>query len=250
MTNAQWSYLSGYGSAAPLSQAGFRLLARVRQEQWPPGVLITGPIAENADTVSSIARRLPLVIGVVAMATVIMVFILTRSVFLPVKALILTALSLTASFGVLVFVFQEGHLLHAVFGSTASGFLVPYVPVVMFCLAFGMSMDYEIFLLSRIAEEWRAWPQRPGGNDRAVQTGLARTGPVVSAAALFMVIVFAGLATSRVTLVEMIGTGLGLFVLVDSTLIRGLLLPALMHLAGRINWWAPRLLRRKAGARW
>ncbi len=247
LANGRWAYLSGYGPVAPMSPAGFRLLTRVRSLPWPPGILITGPVAENADTVSSIARRLPLVIGIVALATMVMVFLLTRSVLLPVKALFLTALSLTASFGVLVWVFQQGHLLHLLFGSTASGFLVPYVPVVMFCLAFGMSMDYEIFLLSRISEEWRLSPQRAGDNDRAVRLGLAKTGRVVSAAALFMVIVFAGLATSKIILVEMIGTGLGLFVLIDSTLIRGLLLPAFMHLAGRANWWAPLFLRRRDG---
>jgi putative drug exporter of the RND superfamily len=247
MAAGRWAYLSGYGAVAPLSPAGSRLLTQVRNLPWAAGALITGPIAENADTVASIGRRLPLVMAVVALATVAMVFLLTRSVLLPIKALLLTVLSLTASFGVLVWVFQEGHLMHQLFGSTASGFLIPYVPLVMFCLAFGMSMDYEIFLLSRISEEWRASPQLAADNDRAVRLGLAKTGRVVSAAALFMVIVFAGLATSRVTLVEMIGTGLGLFVLVDSTLIRGLLLPAFMHLAGRANWWAPAVLRRKGG---
>jgi RND superfamily putative drug exporter len=138
----------------------------------------------------------------------------------------------------MVWIFQDGHLL-GLLNSEASGFLVAQVPILIFCMAFGMSMDYEVFLLSRIHEEWQDAPGTSADNDRAVQQGVAKSGRIVSAAAAFMLVVFSGLTTSRVTLVQMSGLGLALFVIIDAVLIRALLLPALMHIGGRANWWQP-----------
>jgi putative drug exporter of the RND superfamily len=138
-------------------------------------------------------------------------------------------------------------LLGSVFGSTSSGYLVATMPILMFCLAFGMSMDYEVFLLSRIREEWLSVPaseRTAEHNTRSVAIGLARTGRIVTAAAALMAIVFAGIGTSSVIFMQMFGTGLTLAVLMDATLVRGLLVPAFMRLAGRANWWAPAPLAR------
>jgi RND superfamily putative drug exporter len=156
------------------------------------------------------------------------------------KALLLNLLSLTAAFGALVWIFQDGHL--GGFGTTATGTLTANMPVLLFCIAFGLSMDYEVFVVSRIREYWLGSGRTPAGNDESVALGLARTGRVVTAAALVMSISFAALIAAHVSFMRMFGVGLTLAVLVDATLVRMLLIPAFMHLMGRANWWAPRLL--------
>jgi RND superfamily putative drug exporter len=148
-------------------------------------------------------------------------------------------LSLTATFGAMVWIFQEGNLssqLHF----TATGTIDVFTPILMFCIAFGLSMDYEVFLLSRIKEEY----DLSHDNEHAVAVGLQKTGRIVTAAALLLTIVFLGIATSQVVLVKAFGVGLTLAVLVDAFLIRATLVPAFMRLAGRVNWWSPRWLRR------
>ena len=172
----------------------------------------------------------------------IVLFLITGSVVLPLKALVLNILSLTAAFGALVWVFQDGHL--GALGTTATGTLVANLPVLMFCIAFGLSMDYEVFLLSRIREFWLASSRTGHDSDESVALGLARTGRVVTAAALLMTISFAALLTAQVSFVKMLGLGLAIAVLVDATVVRTLLLPALMRLLGRVNWWAPAPLTR------
>jgi len=162
-------------------------------------------------------------------------------VVLPLKALLLNMLSLTASFGAVVWVFQDGHL--GAFGTTSTGTMAAHVPALLFCLAFGLSMDYEVFLISRIREYWLESPQGKGDNDEAVALGIARTGRVVTAAALLMAVSFATLMAAQVSVMVMFGLGVTLAVLADATLVRMLLLPALMHLLGRYNWWAPAPLR-------
>jgi RND superfamily putative drug exporter len=164
-------------------------------------------------------------------------------VVVPLKALLLNLLSLTATFGAMVWVFQEGHLA-GLLGFTPAGYLVANMVVLMFCLAFGMSMDYEVFLLSRISEEWRASARTHDDNTRAVALGLARTGRIVTAAAFLMAIVFAAMVSSSVQFMKLFGLGLTLAVLTDATLVRGILVPAFMRLMGTLNWWAPRPLRR------
>jgi len=151
-------------------------------------------------------------------------------------------LSLTAAFGALVWIFQEGHL--GALGTTPTGTIVANLPVLLFCIAFGLSMDYEVFLVSRIREYWLKSNRTRAANDESVALGLARTGRVVTAAALLMAISFAALIAAKVAFMRMFGVGLTLAVLADATLVRMLLLPAFMHLLGRWNWWAPKPLAR------
>jgi RND superfamily putative drug exporter len=151
-------------------------------------------------------------------------------------------LSLTATFGALVWVFQDGHL--GALGTTTNGTLVANVLVLLFCIAFGLSMDYEVFLLSRIREYWLESRRTRRDSDESVALGLARTGRVVTAAALLMTISFAALLTAQVSFVRLLGLGLAIAVLVDATVVRTLLLPALMQMLGRLNWWAPAALIR------
>jgi RND superfamily putative drug exporter len=212
----------------------------------PPGgqpVQLTGVAAINRDSSESITSRLPLVLGVIAAVTFVLLFLLSGSVVIPLKALLLNIISLSAAFGALVWIFQDGHL--GAFGTTPTGTLVANMPVLMFCIAFGLSMDYEVFLVSRIREYWLKSPGRTTeDNDESVALGLARTGRVVTAAALIMSISFAALIAAQVSFMRMFGVGLTLAVLADATLVRMLLVPAFMHVLGRWNWWAPAPLAR------
>ena len=228
----------------PMSDAAREQLDAVRAVAVPTGfaVQITGLAATNQDTVQSIYDHLPWVLAVIAIATFILLFLFTGSIVLPLKALVLNILSLSATFGAMVWFFQDGHL--GGLGTTATGYLVATMPVLMFCIAFGLSMDYEVFLLGRIREEWLKSDRTREASDHAVALGLAKTGRVITAAALLMSIVFAGIAASEVSFMRMFGVGLTLAVLMDATLIRMLLVPAFMRLAGRANWWAPTPLRR------
>nr|BFE84504.1 hypothetical protein GCM10020093_071050 [Planobispora longispora] len=194
-----------------------------------------GPGAQLADIRRGIADTLPLGLSLVAMTTFALVAGMTGSVVLAAKALLMNALSLGATFGVLVHVFQEGHLRALVGSFTVTGTIDTLVPVLMFCMAFGLSMDYEIFLLSRITEEYR----RTGDTVTAVALGMERTGRLFTSAAVIFAVVMGSMATSSLVLLKMVGVGLALAVLLDCTLIRGLLVPAVMRLAGRANWWSP-----------
>jgi RND superfamily putative drug exporter len=233
------------GSAAPLfSNASESQLGRLRSIAGPGGraVQIAGRAALNRDSGQAVTSRLPLVLSVIGIITFVLLFWLTGSVVLPLKALVLNVLSLTAAFGALVWIFQDGHL--GALGTTANGTLMIHIPVLLFCVAFGLSMDYEVFLVSRIREHWLASNQTPEDNDEAVALGLARSGRVVTAAALLMSISFAALIAAQVAFMRMFGLGLTLAVLVDATLVRMVLLPAFMRLMGRANWWAPKPLTR------
>jgi RND superfamily putative drug exporter len=189
-----------------------------------------------------VTSRLPVVLSVIAAITLVLVFLLTGSVVLPLKALLLNVLSLTAAFGALVWIFQDGHL--GALGTTPTGTLVATMPVLLFCIAFGLSMDYEVFLVSRIREYWLASGRTRADNDESVALGLARMGRVVTAAALLMCISFSALMAAQVAFMRMFGVGLTLAILVDATLVRMLLVPAFMHVLGRVNWWAPKPLAR------
>ncbi|BBY27312.1 MMPL family transporter [Mycolicibacterium sediminis] len=200
---------------------------------------LVGGIAQvTHDNAEAISARLPLVLAVIAVITFVLLFLLTGSLLLPIKAVVLNVLSLTATFGALVWIFQDGAL--GALGTTATGSLVAHVPVLLFCVAFGLSMDYEVFLISRIREYWLASGRRTkADNDEAIALGLSRTGRIVTAAALLMAISFAALMASEVSIMRMFGLGLTLAVLMDATLVRMLLVPAFMHLMGPRNWWAP-----------
>ncbi len=234
------------GSSAPLfSTASQNQLDRLH-EIAPPGgrpVALTGMAQINRDSVDAITSRLPLVLATIAVITFVLLFMLTGSVVLPVKALVLNVLSLTAAFGALVWIFQDGNL--GALGTTPTGALDANMPVLLFCIAFGLSMDYEVFLVSRIREFWLN-TGRAGSddNDESVALGLAHTGRVVTAAALVMSISFAALIAAQVSFMRMFGVGLTLAVVVDATLVRMVLVPAFMHILGRWNWWAPAPLAR------
>jgi RND superfamily putative drug exporter len=195
--------------------------------------------AQLVDTKAALFSRLPLAAGIIALVTFLVLFIQFGSVVIPVKAVVLNLLSLSATFGAMVWVFQEGHL-SGVLDFTAIGSIDATTPILMFCVAFGLSMDYEVFLLSRIKEEY----DRTGDNQLSVARGLERTGRIVTAAALLIAVVFIAFATSNVTFIKLFGVGLTLAVLMDAFLIRGTLVPAFMRLAGEWNWWAPAPLRR------
>jgi RND superfamily putative drug exporter len=228
----------------PVSAAAERLARDVRATPAPFAVEVTGTPAGIVDTKQAMASRLPIAITLIVVVTFVALFALTGSVLAPIKALVLNTLSLTATFGALVYVFQDGHLQWLVGEFTVTDSIAVLNPPLLFCVAFGLSMDYEVFLLSRIKEEH----DRGRDDAESIAAGLQRTGPVITAAAAVMAIVFLGFATSGVTGVKSLGVGLALAVLIDATLVRAALVPALMRLAGRFNWWAPRLPR-LAGAR-
>jgi RND superfamily putative drug exporter len=241
-------------STAPLfSQASTTQLDRLHAVPGPAGrsVEMAGLAQINHDSVKAITTRLPLVLGLIAAITFVLLFLLTGSVVLPLKALICNVLSLTAAFGALVWIFQDGHL--GALGTTPSGTLQANMPVLLFCIAFGLSMDYEVFLVSRIREFWldsggmsatSSARQARTAVDESVALGLARTGRVITAAALVMSISFAALIAAQVSFMRMFGIGLTLAVLADATLVRMVLVPAFMHMLGRWNWWAPKPLVR------
>ncbi|ULL12275.1 hypothetical protein CKW46_26700 [Mycobacterium liflandii] len=238
------AYLTVESTAPLYTKASANQLDRLHAVALPgdTAVQMTGVAQMNRDSVNGITSRLPMVFGFIAIVTLVLLFLLTGSVLLPIKAVVLNMLSLTAAFGALVWIFQDGHL--GALGTTPTGTLVANIPVLMFCIAFGLSMDYEVFLLSRIREFWLGSPQQSADNDESIALGLAHTGRVITAAALLMSISFAGLISAEVSFMRMFGVGLTIAVLVDATLVRVLLVPAFMHVFGGLNWWAPKPLER------
>lgn len=236
------TWLSVLSDVDPSSAAGERHARAVRSVPAPTSgpVLVGGDAATQVDTKGVLADRLPWAGGVIAASMLILLFLFSGSVVIPIKQLVLNVLSLTASFGAMVYVFQDGHLEWLVGDFVATGRLEVTVPILMFCVAFGLSMDYSVFLLSRIREEYLA----TGDTTRAVASGLERTGRLITAAALVVACVLGALATSQLSILKLLGAGLALAVIVDATLVRGLLVPALMRLLGPFNWWAPGPLRR------
>jgi RND superfamily putative drug exporter len=244
MRNGDATYLQVRTGVDALSDAAEHTLTAVKDVPAPWHVLYGGFTAVNRDSLSALGASMPLALALIAIATFLVLFLFTGSLLLPLKALVLNTLSLSATFGAMVWVFQEGHFGSLYGDLTTTGYLTPTMPPLMFCLAFGLSMDYEVFLLSRIREAWLGSGRTAADNTRAVALGLGRTGRIVTAAALLMSIVFAAIATSSVSFMMMFGTGLTLAVLMDATIVRGMLVPAFMRLAGRWNWWAPRPLAR------
>ncbi len=234
------TWLAAVPLVEPISPEGEQLVDEVRTVPSPfDEVLVGGLSAELVDTKAAIGNRLPWAIGLIVVATFILLFMMVGSLLVPLKALILNVLSLTATFGAMVWIFQEGNLSGSL-GFSPTGFIDVTTPLLMFCIAFGLSMDYEVFLLSRMKEEY----DLERDNEHAVAVGLEKTGRIVTAAALLLAIVFMAIALSEVTVVKLFGFGLALAVLVDAFLIRATLVPAFMRLAGRANWWAPKPLRR------
>ena len=208
-----------------------------------PGIgvtaLVGGASANAVDLVDSIGGYLPWMGVCVVAVMLVLLFIAFGSVVLPVKAVVMNIVSLGASFGVVTWIFQDGHL-SGLLGFTSSGYLDVTQPILMLAIIFGLSMDYEVFLLSRIREEW----DRTGDNTTAVASGLQRSGRIITSAALLLAVVIGGFATSDIVIMKMIGVGMLVAVLIDATVVRALLVPATMRLLGRANWWAPGPLRR------
>jgi len=197
---------------------------------------VAGFAAYNADTLNSIAENLPTALAFIFIATSVLIFIQVRSVIIPIKAIVMNILSISASFGMLVWVFQWGY------GDVLLNFTAQPIdsgnPVIMFCIVFGLSMDYEVLMLSRIHEEW----ERTGDNTLAVANGLQKTGGLITGAAAIMVVVFGSFGLSSVIILKQIGLGLALAILIDATLVRALVVPATMRLMGKWNWWTPSFL--------
>ncbi|MDX2378714.1 MAG: MMPL family transporter, partial [Acidimicrobiia bacterium] len=202
-------------------------------------IAVGGQSASLVDSKDAIFALVPWAALWIAGATFVLLFLMFGSLLVPLKAIVLNTLSLTATFGAMVWIFQDGHG-SGWLGFTPTGLTDTTTPILMFCIAFGLSMDYEVFLLSRMKEEY----DRTGDNELAVATGLEKTGKLVTAAALLLSITFFAFATSGVTFIKLFRLGLGLAVLVDAFIVRATLVPALMKLAGSWNWWAPKPPRR------
>jgi RND superfamily putative drug exporter len=195
---------------------------------------VAGFAAYSQDVLNAIVENLPIAISFILIATIILIFIQVRSIIIPIKAIIMNILSISASFGMLVFVFQWGY------GAELLNFTPQPIettnPVIMFCIVFGLSMDYEVLMLSRIHEEW----ERTGDNTKAVANGLQKTGRLITGAAAIMVVVFSAFGLSSVVILKQIGFGLALAILIDATIVRALVVPATMRLMGKANWWSPK----------
>jgi RND superfamily putative drug exporter len=228
-------------ASTPLySDESRELVRQIRAQAPPPGgeLLVTGFTAIDLDTVNFIVGRTPGAVLFVMLATIVVLFLLLGSVVLPLKAVVMNLLSISASFGALVWVFQDGHL--ASFLGFEAAPIDPSTPVIMFCIVFGLSMDYEVLLLARIQEEYR----KTGDNTHSVAEGLEKSGRLITGAAAIMVGVFAAFGLAEILLIKAIGLGMALAVAIDATLVRALVVPATMRLLGRLNWWAPAPLAR------
>ena len=199
-------------------------------------LLVAGFAAYNADNLKAIADNLPRALAFILIATTFLIFMQVKSVVIPIKAIAMNILSISASFGMLVWVFQWGY------GAELLNFTPQPIdsgnPVIMFCIVFGLSMDYEVLMLSRIHEEW----ERTGDNTLAVANGLQKTGRLITGAAAIMVVVFSAFGLSSIIILKQIGLGLALAILLDATVVRALVVPATMRLMGEWNWWSPKWL--------
>ncbi|WP_328481750.1 MMPL family transporter [Streptomyces sp. NBC_00377] len=239
LVNGDSAYFTVLPKGEAVDEAAQQLVGDLRATAAPFDTEVTGTAAVLVDSKHAIGAQLPWAAAFIAIVTLLLVFLLTGSVLIPLQAVLLNALSLTAMFGAVVWVFQDGHL-SGLLGFTSPGSIETTLPVLMFCVAFGLSMDYGVFLLSRIKEEY----DRTGDHEGAVALGLRRTGGLITAAAVILAVVMVAIGTSRVTNTKMLGLGIALAVLMDAMVVRSLLVPAIMRLTGRATWWAPAPLRR------
>jgi RND superfamily putative drug exporter len=227
-------------SIASRSVASEKVIHDIRALERPDGTLIGGAAADFTDSQDGIASKLPFALGWIALTVLILIFIFTGSIILPIKAIILNALSLSATLGAITWIFIDGHLKWLVGDFTVTGTLDTGSVILVAVVVFGLSMDYELFLLSRIREEHLSGKS----NIESVAVGLQRSARIITAAALLLAGVFATFMTSGVTSIKMLGFGVALAVLLDATIVRALLVPALMRLFGERNWWAPKSMQR------
>jgi RND superfamily putative drug exporter len=228
-----------FPAAPPLSSTDQRLVHRIRSLDEPFRFGVAGQTAAFVDLKHSLASHLPLVLAVIVAATLLALFLMTGSVVLPIKAVVMNVLTLSAAFGLLVLIFQDGRL-QGLLGYRSQGALEITDPVLVFAIAFGLATDYGVFLLSRIKEAHdHGLP-----NNEAVAIGLERTGRIVTAAAILFAVAIGSFVTSAMVFIKELGLGIAFAVLIDASLVRALLVPSLMALLGRLNWWAPKPLRR------
>jgi RND superfamily putative drug exporter len=232
--------ITAYESMLPRSPEAQQLIHDLRDLPAPAGTLIGGVAADYTDTQDGIAETLPLALGWIAISVLILLFVFTGSIILPIKAVLLNVLSLAATMGVMTWIFVGGNLQWLVGSFTVTGSLDTSIVILIFVVVFGLSMDYELFLLSRIREEHLLGKS----NIESVATGLQRSARIITAAAVLLAVVFAAFVTSGVTSIKMMGFGVAFAVILDATLIRALLVPALMRLLGERNWWAPKAMQR------
>jgi RND superfamily putative drug exporter len=224
-------------SQSPSSQ---KLVERIRSIEPSEGtVLVGGLTAQTVDLVDSLTAHLPWMGLIVVVVMLVLLFLAFGSLVLPIKAVLMNVVSITASFGVVSWIFADGHF-EGLLGFESQGFLDGTQPILMLAILFGLSMDYEVFLLSRVREEW----DTSGDNTRAVAVGLQRTGRIITSAALLLAVVIGAFSTSGIVLMKILGIGMLVALLVDATVVRALLVPATMKLLGNANWWAPGALRR------
>jgi trehalose monomycolate/heme transporter len=230
----------GY-TPATMSQAARHIVAEVRDTVPPPGatVLVGGTTAGLVDELAGLGATVPWMALLVCVSTFVLLFLAFGSVVLPLKAIVMNVLSLSATFGVIVWIFQWGHL-SGLLRFTPTGSIDPTMPILMLAIIFGLSMDYEVFLLSRIRERY----DQTGDNTAAVASGLQRTGGLITSLALLLIIVVGAFSASGIAFIKLLGVGMIVALLVDATVVRVLLVPATMRLLGPVNWWAPRPLRR------
>lgn len=229
-----------YQEMLPRTPESQKLIHDVRSVKAPEGTLVGGVAADYTDSQDGIADTLPWAFGWIALSVLVLVFIFTGSIILPIKAVLLNILSLGATMGVLTWVFIDGNLQWLVGSFTVTGSLDTSIVILIAVVVFGLSMDYELFLLSRIREEHL----QGRSNVESVATGLQRSARIITAAAVLLAVVFAAFVTSGVTSIKTMGFGVALAVILDATLIRALLVPALMRLFGERNWWAPKSMQR------
>ncbi len=229
-----------YQSMLPRTPEAQQLIHNVRAVKAPSGTLVGGVAADYTDSQDGISSTLPWALGWIALSVLVLIFIFTGSIILPIKAVLLNVLSLAATMGVLTWVFIDGHLQWLVGSFTLTGTLDTSIVILIAVVVFGLSMDYELFLLSRIREEHMAGKS----NIESVATGLQRSARIITAAAVLLAVVFAAFITSGVTSIKSMGFGVALAVILDATIVRALLVPALMRLFGERNWWAPKWMQR------
>jgi RND superfamily putative drug exporter len=225
----------------PVSAQARQVVQHVRDVAPPAGAraYVGGQTAGVVDELASLSATVPWMALVMAAATFVLLFLAFGSVVLPLKAVVMNLLSLSATFGVVVWIFQQGHL-SGLLQFTPTGFIDPTMPILMLAIIFGLSTDYEVFLLSRVRERY----DQTGDNTDAVATGLQRTGGVITSAALLLVIVIGAFSASGITFIKLLGVGMIVALVIDASIVRVLLVPATMRLLGRANWWAPGPLRR------
>ena len=232
--------ITAYESMLPRSPEAQKLIHDLRDVPAPAGTLVGGVAADYTDTQDGISETLPLALGWIAISVLILLFVFTGSIILPIKAVLLNVMSLAATMGVMTWIFVDGNLQWLVGSFTVTGSLDTSIVILIFVVVFGLSMDYELFLLSRIREEHLLGKS----NIESVATGLQRSARIITAAAVLLAVVFAAFVTSGVTSIKMMGFGVAFAVVLDATLIRALLVPALMRLLGERNWWAPKAMQR------